>query len=98
MCYTVPIVAAVTTTFIWRKNRSVQMWWLILMFYGGSLFGFVDHLYNGELFLISKDWVKDLALGVVITAVIFLAWKTILVLAKRNLSLNAYMATPAKNR
>ena len=96
MCYTVPIAAAVTTTLIWRKNRSLQIWWLMLMFYCGSLFGFVDHLWNGELFLISKDWVKDMVLGVVITAVIFLAWKIILALAKNNFSLNAYAAPVAK--
>lgn len=98
MCYTVPLVAGITTTLMWKKDKSVQMWWLNLMFYGGGLFGVIDHLWNGELFLISKDWVKDLALGVVITAVIFLAWKIILALAKKNFSLNAYVVAGAKER
>lgn len=77
MCYVVPIVAAATTTFAWARNKSQNTWWLMLMFYGGSLFGLIDHLWNGELFLISKAWVNDLALGVVITAVIALVWKAI---------------------
>lgn len=92
MCYTVPIAAAITTTFLWRKNRSLKMWWLILMFYGGSLFGIIDHLWNNELFLISKNWVKDLGLGFVITAGIFLGWRVVLALAKRNTSLKTYLS------
>jgi hypothetical protein len=63
-----------------------------LLFWGGALFGFIDHLWNGELLLISKDWLKDLGLGAVITGVIILAWMIVLFLAKRNFSLHAYLA------
>jgi len=98
MCYTVPLAAGITTTFICRKNRSIQMWWLNLLFYGGSLFGLVDHLWNGELFLISKDWVSDLALGVVITAVIFLAWRIILAVAKKTFTPSAYILANPENK
>lgn len=92
MCYTVPLTGAIAATFLWRKNKSVKTWWLSLMFYGGSLFGVIDHLWNGELFLISKDWVKDLGLGAVIAAATLLAWGIVLFLAKKNLSLTAYTA------
>ena len=61
MCYTVPTAAAIVTTFIWKKNRSLGLWWLLLLFYGGALFGVIDHLWNGELFLISENWVRDFA-------------------------------------
>jgi hypothetical protein len=61
------------------------------MFYGGSLFGVIDHLWNGELFLVYENWVKDLSLGVVITVGIIMAWKGILTLAKRTPSLNMYL-------
>ena len=84
MCYLVPTAAAITTTFIWKKSGSLKLWWLSLLFYGGSLFGIIDHLWNGELFLISENWVKDLALGVVITASIVLAWNIVILLAKKN--------------
>jgi hypothetical protein len=54
------------------------------MFYGAALFGVIDHLWNGELFLVSENWIKDAILGVLITAGVIAAWKTILYLAKRN--------------
>ena len=90
MCYAVPTAAAIFTTFIWKKNRSLKFWWLLLLFYGGSLFGVIDHLWNGELFLISENWVKDFALGVVITIGITLVWGIILLLAKKNPALFVY--------
>jgi hypothetical protein len=84
MCYTVPIAAAIVTTFMWKKNKSLKLWYLLLLFLGGSLFGVIDHLWNKELFLISENWVKDLALGVVITTGITLAWGLMLFLAKKH--------------
>jgi hypothetical protein len=84
MCYVAPLAAAITTNFIWRKKKTLEFWWLFLMFCGGSVFGVIDHLWNGELFLISKDWLKDLGLGIVICAVTILAWKAVSALAKRN--------------
>ncbi len=44
------------------------------MLYGGALFGVVDHLWNGQLFLIGGAPLMDLLLGVTITAVIFGGW------------------------
>jgi len=93
MCYIVPTIGAITTTFIWRKKKTLRFFWLVLMFYGGSLFGITDHLWNRELFLISENWIKDLSLGIVITAVIVLTWAMILVLAKRNSSLETCLRT-----
>jgi hypothetical protein len=84
MFYAITLAAAITTSFIWKKKMTVKLWWLILMFYGGSLFGIIDHLWNRELFLISENWLKDLCLGGVITAGIILAWKVILALAKKS--------------
>lgn len=93
MCYVFPTVSAIVTSTIWNKTKSVKMWWLSLLFWGGALFGVIDHLWNGELFLISKDWLKDLSLGVVITGVILVTWRMILSLAKRNLTLGAYLVS-----
>ncbi len=75
MCYTVPLAASVITTLVWAKKRTGRMWQLNLMLYGASIFGVIDHLWNGELFLLSGNIVKDLMLGVVITAAIFVGWK-----------------------
>ena len=93
MCYLGPTTAAILTTFIWKSKKTLRLFWLMLMFYGGALFGVIDHLWNGELFLVSKEWIKDLSLGVVITAGILLAWRMILFLAKRTPSLNDYLTT-----
>jgi hypothetical protein len=84
MCYAVPLVAALTTNFVWKKKKTLEFWWLFLMFCGSSVFGVIDHLWNGELFLISENWLKDLGLGFVITAGTILVWKIILAKAKRN--------------
>lgn len=93
MCYLGPTTAAILTTFIWKSKKTLRLFWLMLMFYGGTLFGVIDHLWNGELFLISKEWMKDLSLGLVITAGISLAWVVIIFLAKRTPSLNDYLTT-----
>lgn len=91
MCYTVPLVAAITTTFMWKKKGALKLWWLTLMLYGGGLFGIIDHLWNQELFLISENWLKDLCLGGVITAGLILTWRIILALAKKNPVLITYL-------
>jgi hypothetical protein len=44
------------------------------MFAGASLFGMVDHLWNGELFLIGSNIASDLALGSTITLSVFASW------------------------
>ncbi|MBU1999422.1 MAG: hypothetical protein KKE64_08035 [Candidatus Omnitrophica bacterium] len=88
MCYGVPIAASIVTVFVWKKTHSLKTWWLLLLFLGGSLFGFIDHLWNKELFLISADWAKDLALGAVITLGIFLTWGILVLSGKNNPALN----------
>jgi len=87
MCYTVPIASAVVTTIAWRKTGNQNLWWLNLMLYGGGIFGFVDHLWNGELFLISDKIGRDLLLGVVITATIFVCWVGLMVFSRTKSSL-----------
>ena len=82
MCYSVTLASAFITTVIWQRKKNLKVWWLVLMFYGAALFGVVDHLWNRELLLISKDIVGDLILGVVISASILLLWTIMVVLAK----------------
>ncbi|MFH0739469.1 MAG: hypothetical protein V2A59_06440 [Candidatus Omnitrophota bacterium] len=93
MCYLGPTTAAILTTFVWKSKKTLRLFWLMLMFYGGSLFGVIDHLWNGELFLVSKDWVKDAILGVVITVATLLAWRIILALARSNASLSSSLVS-----
>lgn len=95
MCYAVPTAGAVVTSVLWTRTKSVKVWWLNLMFWGGALFGVIDHLWNGELFLISKDIVKDLMLGITITAVIFVCWIVMVVISKSNSTLANYTKVQA---
>ena len=83
-CYIVPAVAAIAHFFM-RKNpkyNNKHNLWLNQLFLGGAIFGLVDHAWNRELFLFSM---KDLYLGITITAVIFIAWKIITIRDKISL-------------
>ncbi len=91
MCYAIPLAGAVITSLVWRKKREPKIWWLNLMFYGGALFGVIDHLWNGELFLVSENIVKDLLLGVVISASMLVCWFIILALSKATPGLSNYL-------
>ncbi len=90
MCYAAPLLGAVIANAAWRKSRSVKTWWLTLMFYGGALFGVIDHWWNKELFLISKNIASDLLLGVTISAVILAVWGIMLKVSKTNPTLASY--------
>jgi len=68
MCYVVSIVATAATSLVWKRNRNIKILWLTLMFCGGAMFGIIDHLWNGELFLVSANTPKDLLLGGLIVA------------------------------
>lgn len=74
MCHSVPLVASIITTAIWFKKRSPEVWHLNLMLYGACLFGVIDHLWNGEFFMVPANLGKDLSLGVVITAAVLGVW------------------------
>lgn len=84
MCYVGPLSGAIVTSILWRRKKDVPMFWLNLLFWGGALFGVIDHLLNGELFLISENIAWDLSLGAIITGAIVLTWKGILVLSRRH--------------
>lgn len=92
VCYAVPLAAALITSVIWGvKNAGPAGWWLNLFLYGSALFGVVDHLWHGELFLISEAWKMDLLLGVTITATLFGGWGITLGIARVNPSLGQRM-------
>jgi len=84
MCYTVPLLGAAISSGIWKKTKSQKVWWLVLMFYGGALFGVIDHVWNGELFLVSGNIIKDILLGVVISVAILIVWGIILKLSQNS--------------
>jgi hypothetical protein len=87
VCYAVPTVAAIIH-YATRKNisswkTSTHHLWLTLLFLGAAIFGIVDHLWNGELFLIGENIVFDLLLGVVITIVTIAVWAILVFVDKK---------------
>jgi hypothetical protein len=75
-CYAVPLAASVII-FGGRKaihKENEKSFRLGLMMAGGSVFGVVDHAWNGELAMAGPDLASDLLLGVAITASIAIAW------------------------
>ena len=83
VCYVVPVAAAILHYGL-RKNvkrldESPRQPWLTLLLAGGGMFGVIDHLWNGELFLIGPNLLSDLALGTAITVGIFCLWEILVV-------------------
>jgi hypothetical protein len=76
VCYILPLAAGLIMAGRRRllRRKDKEGFWLNLMFAGASLFGVVDHLWNGELMLIGSNIASDLALGGTITASVFAAW------------------------
>ncbi len=74
VCYVITLAAAVFVHIAGKSKHSPCDKQLELLLAGGAIFGVIDHLWNGQLFLISNNWLWDLALGIVITASIFLFW------------------------
>ncbi len=96
MCYSVPVAGAIVTSVLWSKTKSIKVLWLNLLFWGGAVFGIVDHLWNGELFMISKNIVSDLMLGLTITFAIIVFWGITLIISKRSPDLSQYLRAQAK--
>lgn len=86
VCYVVPAAAAVVVHYLRKSKRelkeNVHYYWLNLLLFGAAIFGIVDHLWNGELFLMNERPLMDLALGVTITLVVAVAWGFIVTLDK----------------
>ena len=87
VCYTIPTVAVIIH-YLLRRNipswkNSAYHSWLSLLLTGGAVFGVVDHLWNGELFLIGENVLLDLMLGVAITTAIVLIWDVLVILDKK---------------
>ena len=77
VCYAIPTIATVIEFLRQRKLKRKDIK-LNLMFLGGALFGLIDHWWNGEIFLISENWIMDLALGFTITGGILGSWGIII--------------------
>lgn len=75
-CYVVPTAIAVLSIVYRRKHdlHSKHAQWFTMMFSGGSIFGIVDHLWNGQLLLLGPNLAQDLLLGLAITGTLLASW------------------------
>ncbi len=78
VCYAIPTTAAILHHFMrgrmpsWKNSQKHKSLNLLLL--GGAIFGVVDHLWNGELFLVGPNILSDILLGFAITLTIIGAW------------------------
>ncbi|MEM7820366.1 MAG: hypothetical protein QW227_00265 [Candidatus Aenigmatarchaeota archaeon] len=79
VCWVVPLMTAIICHVrrMIRHDKGARGFWLNIMLLGGALFGMIDHIWNGELFLIGTNWVMDLVLGSIITGGITVSWSII---------------------
>jgi hypothetical protein len=76
VCYIIPLATGLITV-ARRKvmhKKDKEGLWLSLMFAGASVFGVIEHAWNGELMMIGPNIASDLALGTAITAGVFVSW------------------------
>jgi hypothetical protein len=97
MCYTFPVAGAIVTSALWGKTKNIKILWLNLLFWGGAIFGVIDHFWNGELFLISKNILGDLMLGVTITVAIIVCWGIMVAMSRANPTLSQYTKVQTKS-
>lgn len=76
MCYTVPLAVTLILNGVrgFKKNKIPHSEKLNLLLIGGSVMLVVDHWWNGELFLVGENIIKDLLLGVAMTGAVFAVW------------------------
>ena len=76
VCYAIPAAAWVIHRVTGKsfKKSDARSQQLSLLLSGASLFGVIDHLWYGQLFLMSKNPLSDILLGVTITAAVFALW------------------------
>lgn len=76
MCYGVPLTAFLILNGVKKFKKIEHANWekLNLLLLGGSIMLVVDHWWNGELFLIGKNIIKDLSLGFAMTVAVFMFW------------------------
>jgi len=85
MCYIVPL-AIILIINGFEKHKKIfiaHLDRLNLLMFGGVTMLVVDHLWNGELFLVGPNTLKDLALGFAMSGIIIIAWALFTLIEKK---------------
>jgi len=77
-CYLIPLMATLVHYGMRKKMPALQasprQGWLTMMLGGATVFGVIDHMWNGELFLLGPNLFWDLMLGATITTAVVALW------------------------
>lgn len=77
-CYIIPLIATIVHYGMRKRMPAMQasprQGWLTMMLGGASVFGVMDHMWNGELFLLGPNLFWDMMLGATITAAVVALW------------------------
>jgi len=84
MCHLVPTTGAIVSSILYSKTKQAKHGLLMILFIGSSLFGVIDHWWNGELFLVSENILSDLSLGITIALATVICWGIILKVSQNN--------------
>jgi hypothetical protein len=84
VCYLVPLSTAIGTLVMKKmcKQKGGRFGLLNMMLWGGAIMLVIDHLWNGELFLIGENIGLDLALGFAMTGTVIMVWAIVSFAAK----------------
>ncbi len=90
MCFIVPltITLIINGLKIAKKISISNLNRLNFLMLGGVTMLVVDHLWNGELFLIGPNVIKDLILGVVMSVAVLSIWIMMIVYEKKHSSVS----------
>jgi hypothetical protein len=77
-CYIIPLMATLVHYGMRKKYPALgadpRQGRLTMMLGGASVFGVIDHAWNGQLMMVSASIGMDLALGTIITAAVVGLW------------------------
>lgn len=84
VCYSIVLGAAIVVHGLKNKMQSRLPHTIVLsiLLWGGAIALVVDHLMNGELFLISENVLWDLLVGIGMTTAIFAIWGLYVIISK----------------
>jgi hypothetical protein len=87
-CYIIPLLATFVHYGMRKRIPALRadpkQGWLTMMLGGASVFGVVDHLWNGELFLLGPNMTWDLMLGTTITGAVVGLWALVTATRSKN--------------
>ena len=90
MCYVVPLAISliINGLKIAKKISIPSLNRLNFLMLGGVTMLVIDHLWNGELFLLGQNIIKDLISGIIMSVAVLSIWIIMIVYEKKHSSIS----------